>query len=44
MTAYLAFDASDSGALPGRSTTTAYTFAWVAASASVKSAKLVGTV
>ena len=36
MTANLAFDSSDSGALPGRSTTTVYTSASVAASASVK--------
>jgi hypothetical protein len=36
MIAYLAFDSSDTGALPGRSTTTVYTFAWVAASASVQ--------
>lgn len=35
MTGNLAFDSSDSGALPGRSTTTVYTSAWVAASASV---------
>jgi hypothetical protein len=35
MTAYVAFASSERGALPGRSTTTEYTFAWVAASASV---------
>jgi hypothetical protein len=41
MTANVALDSADRGALPGRSTTMACTFAWVAASASVEMGQLV---
>lgn len=40
MTGYVALDSADSGALPGRSTTMAYSRAAVAASASVEDSQL----